>query len=818
MTPPILREPGSLIDCLNYEISDTMGYRRCDGYERYDGFSDGGTLSYYVLQVTGATTPTLSETITGATLEDPSKLSPNRVLGVVVELGAVVGALKTITVALYTDFNRFPVGYALKIGANNYTVTEVPVPLKDTYTAATAGAYYAKVRSLMAYLRALVKQSDAAVAGLHYAGTQLYKAVDNLVFLTAGSFSAISSGQRFSYNGKLYKAMYVTTNRMEAFVVDPGPYAPNLYVQPQDQSGADVGPPIFLSSFFFVPALTAHMVFVNNPDADNYLFGVIGNRRGDVPLVPSFSATFNDGSNSSVTPNDMTGALYDSGGFVKVGTITISNTHVSSGSFATNDAAGVGSFSFSTMNSPAYPVIGDTVRTAAGVILYTIDSVSVASIPGTGALKGNNTHYVWGSYQFLATVSPSSAHSYGTTGCSRGVWLKRDSYGNIFTQMNAALDIPKYVTMHCRAQLALGFKAGSVQLSVPGKPLNFNGVEGASETGMGDTITGLLESQGTSTIVLCRGSIARLSGVGASLQQETISGKVGAFDYTGANVGGTPVFTNQNGVTTLEQSAAYGDFVGERATSPVGTRLIPKLIDDSASFEVGGVVCAFPVRTKDQYRLVLKNGDVYSVAFTSDGPKIMISNLAAQYDTTEVLYIPMAWSSEVDAFGKEQLHVAFDRTAADAYGSGDLAIYYPDQTITYKMDYGWGYDGKTFLAYFDVANIFAGGGLTNSSVEKVRMYGMGYGLATLDVKTSGVEDDFDQDYHTTVQDISMPINYVLPYKELSPVTSIVDQANWGLGIKVRINNTNGANSESIEPPHICQVLQLHTFNQGAIDS
>lgn len=818
VTPPILREPGSLIDCLNYEISDTMGYRRCDGYERFDGFADGGMLSYYVMQVSGATTPTQPETITGATLEDPSKLRPNQVLGVVAELGAVAGPLKTITVALYSDFNKFPVGYALKIGANNYTVASAPVTLRSTYTQATVGDYYTKVRSLMAYLRALVQPSSAAVAGLHYANTQLYKAVDNVVFLTAGSFSALSPGQTFSYNGKVYKAVYVTSGRMEGFVVDPGPYVPSAFVQPRDQAGADVGPPIFLSSFFFTPAITAHMVFVNNPNADNYLFGIIGNRRGDAPLLPSFNLTFNDGGNATTPPNDVSGLLYDSGGAVK-SVITINNTFVDSGSFATNDAVGIGSVSVgNTVASTKFPVVGDTVRTAAGVVLYTIDSVAYASLPGTSALKSAGCYYQWGTYQFLATISTASAHSYGTTGCTRGFWVKRDTYGNIFTQMDIALDVPKYITMHCRAQLALGFKVGSVQLSVPGEPLNFSGVDGASETGMGDRITGLLESQGTSTIVLCRGSIARLSGVGASLQQETISGKVGAFDYTGTNVGGTPVFTNHNGVTTLEQSAAYGDFAGERATSPVGTRLVPKLVDDSASFEVGGTVCAFPVRAKDQYRLVLKNGDVYSVAFTSEGPKTMISNWAAQYGITEVLYIPMAWSSEVDAFGREQIHVAFDRTAADAFGSDSMTAFYPDQTITYKMDYGWGFDGKTFLSYFDIANVFAGGGVSNVSVEKVRMYGMGYGLATLDVKSSGLETTFDQEYHTTVQDISMPINPVLPYKELSPVTSIVDQANWGLGIKLRINNTNGANSELVEPPHICQVIQLHATTDGAIDS
>ena len=47
VTPPLLAEAGSLSDCLNYEISDTIGYRRIDGYENYDGFPNGA-VSYYL--------------------------------------------------------------------------------------------------------------------------------------------------------------------------------------------------------------------------------------------------------------------------------------------------------------------------------------------------------------------------------------------------------------------------------------------------------------------------------------------------------------------------------------------------------------------------------------------------------------------------------------------------------------------------------------------------------------------------------------------------------------------------------------------------
>ena len=31
--PPLMAKPGTLIDCLNYEMTNHVGYRRIDGYE-----------------------------------------------------------------------------------------------------------------------------------------------------------------------------------------------------------------------------------------------------------------------------------------------------------------------------------------------------------------------------------------------------------------------------------------------------------------------------------------------------------------------------------------------------------------------------------------------------------------------------------------------------------------------------------------------------------------------------------------------------------------------------------------------------------------
>ena len=139
------------------------------------------------------------------------------------------------------------------------------------------------------------------------------------------------------------------------------------------------------------------------------------------------------------------------------------------------------------------------------------------------------------------------------------------------------------------------------------------------------------------------------------------------------------------------------------------------------------------------------------------------------------------------------------------------------RTRILELDTGWGFDGRVFKHYFDLCHLFGNGAATNIGVEKCRLYGQGYGVATLDIKSSGVEDNFLQEYHDAVQDISMPATPDVLYTEMKPVTSIIDQANWGLGIKLRIQGSNAENSTLTEPSHICQVLVLHMRTQGAVD-
>ena len=89
MTPPISMPPGKCFDAQNYELEIAGGYRRIDGFERYDGRASPTSASYWVISMTLSTTIANSATVTGL-----ASGATGRALGIygsVLVMGRVVG-------------------------------------------------------------------------------------------------------------------------------------------------------------------------------------------------------------------------------------------------------------------------------------------------------------------------------------------------------------------------------------------------------------------------------------------------------------------------------------------------------------------------------------------------------------------------------------------------------------------------------------------------------------------------------------------------------------------------------------------------------
>jgi hypothetical protein len=60
VTPPLFVEPGRLIDCLNYECVDQVGYKKIDGFERYDGGASPSANAPWTAHISGGTTASIA--------------------------------------------------------------------------------------------------------------------------------------------------------------------------------------------------------------------------------------------------------------------------------------------------------------------------------------------------------------------------------------------------------------------------------------------------------------------------------------------------------------------------------------------------------------------------------------------------------------------------------------------------------------------------------------------------------------------------------------------------------------------------------------
>lgn len=825
VSPPLLAESGALIGCLNYETTGDAGYRRIDGYERYDGFPDGGVANFLVVELQADVPSDQPQLVAGSVLSYLVSGGTESVIGVVVDVDS--------TTINYVAFRR-----TVTIHDGDKIAVTTPSGFTFQFTAQTdsvlgralfsdAADYVQQLRDYSTQLRATVLQAPSAVAGLNYSRDRLYEAVDAAYVrfqILAANLPAPLPGATILWKGKKWTVLAV-----EDAVNSGGNITYTFHLAPTDGTGTASNAFVEIDSAG--TAVKTYATVSTAPTTSGSKYAVLGYAnnpdvspaRGFTYLAPAMHFDFDAGALAG-GGNPSAGTYYAVGSDGAVLKIQLKGLVQLDGSFTSSDATGrvqavvteqvAGTRNYLKDDDVIHSVYPTTGTSA----VMTINGIpSAPLLAGTGSLRAFNTRYQWGTYNFLA--SAATYELYGTNGVFRAFWATPASYGNIITQDDAALDNPKYVSFHAGNNLALGFAEGSVQLSVGGDPYNFNGIDGAIEIGTGDNVTGLLEASGDSTLIFGKRSIRRITGTNdATMSLKTVVPNAGALDYTAVNVANQPVFCDPNGVSTLEQTSAYGDFSGKRATYKLSTWLFPKLVPAPDTIEIGGVACAMAVRKKNQYRLFLNSGEVVSICFTTDGPVCMLSDYALQItgNDTKDVRTPLAWSSEVDDAGREQLHVVWDRAISQQGQDGKVGTI-PDERQPYKLDYGWGFDGRTFAHHFDTAHVFMDNGSHMGQIIRVRLHGLSYGVSSLNLTGSSIEKDFDQQFQEAVQDISLPRTQEFFYDRMQPVTNIVDQANWGLGIKLRVYSKLAENTLITEPSHVCQVLVCYLDTDGATD-
>lgn len=841
VTPAPLVEPGALIDCLNYEMISDVGYRRIDGFERYDGWINGELADYYRVNLTITDNGVIPSLTAGNTITGTG--TDLLVYGVVISYSGGV----LVYAPANKDLPIIPQGTSLAI--HQYSAG---VQAMTTSSTATKGSvtddldtFVANVRTYSTTLRNMVQDVPTPVAGLHWFRNNLVVAHDCYTLdasVAENGTATLDVGALVDYNGIRYRVISFSRN---SGVVPPslseihlqklgtGTAATFLSQINRDTQAVQQVTTTSQPNVLSVSSLYATLSYCRNPTTDN--------TRELVPLEGTFWCAFTGGQQISGSDPVEDDVVYIDTG-ANSARFRIVSIQVNSGAFSTNNAAGYIELQSETTSSfpIKYPKPSDVVysENTLTTTFATLGAVNMSTLAGTEALRITNTRYQGLTYNFYG--NQALTEGYIVTGASNGAHVRiaqtvkvfstqsvaddsipvpsggfydTNFWGSLWTQAN---NNPKYVAVHKGNRLALGTASGSVIMSAVGEPRNYSGFEGAVEIAVGDAVTGLLEAQGDSLIVFGQRGIRRITGtVDSEMNLDTISGNSGCYDYTAVLVGATPTFTGPSGISTLEQTASYGDFAGARVSYKINNTLLHEIVPDRVSSELGGVAMALPVRSKNQYRLWLGIGKVICATFAADGPRLTYIN----YGQTGDNRVPLAWTSELSDFGQEMIFVVWDKVRAERYlsATGEASTT-PEEDRIYQLDRGWGFDGSTFEFYFDTAHVFPSQGNMATGIEKVRLYGLSHGIATLNVKTSGIEDTFDQDYHETVQDLSLPADPDQYYPNMFPMTSIIDQANWGLGIKIRICNTTAAGLTTVEPPHICQVMNLFVRTQGALDA
>ena len=119
--PALSQSPGSLLYGKNYEVYPEGGYRRIDGYERFDGKTKPSESLYWILEFNAGTTATVdTNVITGATSSATGEL----IVDSVVESGSYAGndAVGYMVVALLTG--TFSVGENIQVSASTVAVVK----------------------------------------------------------------------------------------------------------------------------------------------------------------------------------------------------------------------------------------------------------------------------------------------------------------------------------------------------------------------------------------------------------------------------------------------------------------------------------------------------------------------------------------------------------------------------------------------------------------------------------------------------------------------------------------------------------------------
>lgn len=571
LTPALLIDPGKCFDANNYEPQITGGYKRIDGYERFDGHPSPTSAQYAIMSIAQVKMPAVGDTLTGATS------------------GATCRVLQTSPLVVGRVVGTFSIGEnvtdsSVLIG----TVTSppqiggAPLPSDDSnYSLLAANDFRKNISAPPGYGPAW--------------GVKLYK---NVVYAFRNNadntanfmYKATSAGWvqiQFGYEIQLQAliksgTVTVTTANPAVFT-----WAAHGMVngQPVTFSTTGVLPTGIVANFtYYLVGATTNTFEVSS---------IVGGTPIAVTAAGSGTLTCTASGNNIYAGNAITGATSGA-------TATVAASLERSGSWLANLAGNL------VVQSFTGTFLANEILTVGGIMLANTASTTqqIFRLPCTQTMEFCNINF---------TGSSTGQKMYGVDGVNPAFEFD----GTVFVPLHtgSSPDTPSHV-INFKEMLFLSIY-GNLIISALGNPYNYDAINGAGDIGIGDSITGFVPNGGTyvtgSTMsIFTDQHLYTLYGSStANFNLITSIWDMGYAPYTMQSVSNDTYGWTSRGIQALISTLTFGDFDYNSISHEIQTLINAKQ----------GMACASTsLHQKDQYRVYFSDGTALAVGLTGDKP------------------------------------------------------------------------------------------------------------------------------------------------------------------------------------------------------
>lgn len=449
-------------------------------------------------------------------------------------------------------------------------------------------------------------------------------------------------------------------------------------------------------------------------------------------------------------------------------TATVLRIVVTSGDWATNDAAGWLHITAQTGTFSA----AENIR---------VGATALATASGNSTL---NSWAVGGRYRCLSHNFYGSANRfrlYGTCEVGYGFEMVGHVMVPIITGMTA--DVPTRI-FEIANHLGLCFPGGSVQISSTGEPLEWSPITGAAEIGLGTEITDVVQATETAVALFGTQKIGTLTGRSSDdFVLSELTEEAGADADTAQRIART-VYLDRRGLRSLDATQAYGDFKAGSLSGQFEKYLRRKR--DRGVTAIGSIV----VRGKSQYRIYWDDGTGLSVYMGNKNPEA----------------VPFDFAFTPSCFAAGELS---DGEGLFAGGSDGYV---------YRLDSGTSYDGAGISASCMTPFNHFGSIMQNKRFHKVTLEIQGSPQATIrilaqyDYGDSSQPIDFGSDFDVRAGGGLWDVMYWDEFYWDDPVEGTAECPIDGVGRNASFVFTSEA--DPVEPPHTLHAHTVHYSMRG----